>query len=42
MTVMFMTFAMAIQAQNTTVKGTVKDATGEPVIGANNGCNHRY
>jgi TonB-linked SusC/RagA family outer membrane protein len=34
MTVMFMTFAMAIQAQNTTVKGTVKDATGEPVIGA--------
>ena len=34
MTVMFMTFALAIQAQNTTVKGTVKDATGEPVIGA--------
>ena len=34
MTVMFMTIALAIQAQNTTVKGTVKDATGEPVIGA--------
>ena len=34
MTVMFMTFALAIQARNTTVKGTVKDATGEPVIGA--------
>jgi len=34
MTVLFMSFALAIQAQNTTVKGTVKDATGEPVIGA--------
>ena len=34
LTVLFMSFALAIQAQNTTVKGTVKDATGEPVIGA--------
>ena len=34
LTVLFMTIALAIQAQNTTVKGTVKDATGEPVIGA--------
>ena len=34
LTVLFMSFALAIQAQNTTVKGTIKDATGEPVIGA--------
>lgn len=34
LTVLFMSFALVIQAQNTTVKGTVKDATGEPVIGA--------
>jgi TonB-dependent SusC/RagA subfamily outer membrane receptor len=32
--VLMMSFAVNLSAQNTTVKGTVKDATGEPVIGA--------
>lgn len=34
LTAIFMFFALAISAQNTTVKGNVKDSFGEPLIGA--------
>lgn len=34
MTAILMFFALAISAQNTTVKGVVSDSSGEPIIGA--------
>lgn len=34
LTALLMTFATAIYAQNVTVKGSVEDANGEPIIGA--------